>query len=655
MQGRLYMSAYHEECKVEFSYHPYKDALLAHPQCSEAVNQLLAKLPELVWGSPWGCAAMNMSFELTDYYSVKVELPRLRLADVRGQYNVRCESKILGITVDKSISCQMNSFGGYGWDTVNMNACSAPELNGADLERLHFLRSSPMYCRLMIFMLYGYVKLQPVLLETHIHTVLDHIHYECVPFTQSDFAAVHTDFRNILDLIIHRLGNRTEPKLNDRFVIHAATSLMRVFGRRLQDYFNSSTVFQQPTRFIDAFQAAAKNGIAKVTCEWKYDIIIKKISGKVLVICLEHVNALKDVTAGGLSILSGLVYIEPLEPSRNMVLDISFKLPIEFTSVDYICARYNPTAKTDRDLWDTRKSCFVKQRKGASIRCVCRHTGYYAILYPQNDFETVGIKFYGILRGQEMYLMHAVTSGLLSFGLSYLLAVQLVTPLRKAFLKFTRQKPNVARGMLTLSIQLLTLQLAKVLLQMLVISIDQFQWCKVAGLLFNGVLVGHAMMTLAASITVSCLPKFRDPWDVHLKVTLLVYILMSAFLLGIYATGLDTYARISCLPGVYTFLYTIPIIVINLVNILVLGTFPFLGSFKQKDEWCALLLDVLFSLSIWMTMVHAEAPRTHMTLELTRMTFLNVIHALVTLACQCVLKPKMVFFLRHILRLAGGK
>ncbi|KAG5445303.1 hypothetical protein CSKR_105787 [Clonorchis sinensis] len=649
-------TAYHEECKVEFSYHPYKDALLVHPQCSKAVNQILANLPELVWGSPWGCAAMNMSFELTDYYSVKVELPRLRLTYIHGEYDAQCESRILGITVNERISCRMNSFGGYEWENVNMSACSVPELNGADLERLHFLRASPMYCRLMIFMLYGYVKLQPVLLETHIHTVLDHIHYECAPFTPSDFEAVYNDFRNILDLVIHQLGNRPKPKLNDRFVIHAVTSLMRVFGRRLQDYFNTSTLFQQPTRVMYAFQTAAKNEIARVTCGWNYDIIIKRITGNVMVICLESIRALKDITAGGLAIFSGLVYTELLEPSPNMVLDIYFKLPIEFTSVDYICARYNPTAKTDGDLWDTRDSCFMKRRRGATIRCVCRHTGYYAILYPQKDFETVGVKFYGILRGHGMHLVHVVTSVLLLFGLSYLLAVRLVTPLRKAFFKFTHQKPVDAKGMLTLSIQLLTLQLAKVLLQMLVISIDQFHWCKVVGLLFNGVLVGHATMTLAASITVSCLPKFQDPWDAHLKVTLSVYMFMSAFLLGIYATGLDTYARVSCLPGIYTLLYTVPIIAISLVNLVVLSTFLFFGSFKHKDEWCALLLDVLFSLSIWMTMIHAEAPRTHMTVEFTRMTFLNAMHAVVTLACQCVLKPKMLFFSRHlILRLFGRK
>ncbi|GAA48793.1 hypothetical protein CLF_102043, partial [Clonorchis sinensis] len=487
----LLHDAYHEECKVEFSYHPYKDALLVHPQCSKAVNQILANLPELVWGSPWGCAAMNMSFELTDYYSVKVELPRLRLTYIHGEYDAQCESRILGITVNERISCRMNSFGGYEWENVNMSACSVPELNGADLERLHFLRASstvdfrklflilifrivkptcnsklrignlnngPMYCRLMIFMLYGYVKLQPVLLETHIHTVLDHIHYECAPFTPSDFEAVYNDFRNILDLVIHQLGNRPKPKLNDRFVIHAVTSLMRVFGRRLQDYFNTSTLFQQPTRVMYAFQTAAKNEIARVTteqrsilseceltlfadqplmaeqlivrttrreCGWNYDIIIKRITGNVMVICLESIRALKDITAGGLAIFSGLVYTELLEPSPNMVLDIYFKLPIEFTSVDYICARYNPTAKTDGDLWDTRDSCFMKRRRGATIRCVCRHTGYYAILYPQKDFETVGVKFYGILRGHGMHLVHVVTSVLLLFGLSYLLAVRL--------------------------------------------------------------------------------------------------------------------------------------------------------------------------------------------------------------------------------------
>ncbi|OON23879.1 hypothetical protein X801_00216, partial [Opisthorchis viverrini] len=282
-----------------------------------------------------------------------------------------------------------------------------------------------MYCRLMIFMLYGYVKLQPVLLETHIHTVLDHIHYECAPFTQSDFQAVYTDFINILDLIIHRLGNQPKPKLNDRFVIHAVTSLMKAFGRRLQDYFNSSTLFQQPTRFMCAFQAVAKNEIARVTWEWNYDIIIKRITGNVLVICSKRIKALKNITTGGFAIFSGLVYTELLEPSPNMVLDISFKLPIEFITVDYICARYNPTAKKDKYLWDTRDSCSMKERKGTTIRCICRQTGYYAILYPQKDIEAIGIKFYGILRSYRMYLVHAVTSGFLLFGLSYLLAVQL--------------------------------------------------------------------------------------------------------------------------------------------------------------------------------------------------------------------------------------
>ncbi|KER30410.1 hypothetical protein T265_03145 [Opisthorchis viverrini] len=40
---------------------------------------------------------MNMSFELTDYYSVRVQLPRLGLTHISGYYDARCESRILGI------------------------------------------------------------------------------------------------------------------------------------------------------------------------------------------------------------------------------------------------------------------------------------------------------------------------------------------------------------------------------------------------------------------------------------------------------------------------------------------------------------------------------------------------------------------------------
>ena len=68
----------------------------------------------------------------------------------------------------------------------------------------------------MVFLLYGYVKLQPVLSELHILKVIDYLHFYCPTFSQSDFNAVQGDLKNLLDLVIYRMAVRDGKILKDR-------------------------------------------------------------------------------------------------------------------------------------------------------------------------------------------------------------------------------------------------------------------------------------------------------------------------------------------------------------------------------------------------------------------------------------------------------
>ncbi|KAF8560509.1 hypothetical protein P879_08724, partial [Paragonimus westermani] len=615
-----------DKCKVIFQLYPNKEAILEEPKCRAAFENVLANLTKLAWGTLWGCEAGVYELPITPYYAIPLQLPQVHTAAMGTGINVVCKCPSLQMDYNVTVICHMTPYGGYSWMVQKNTMCLAKELHPPTIQLIGRLRRSRLYCRLVVFILYGYVKTQPVIETYHIENTIEHLKLSCHKYDSEEFEAIRLDFYNLLDLLMSRMGEPREKQFEDRFILNVITNTLAMLVQRLQDYFGHSTVFYHRTRLFHVHQVTATSPVTKLRCGTTYDVTLRGFFGPLAVACTERLKATENITGDNLALFSGLIFIDPENtPLKSSSVDIRFYLPIFRVTLPYVCGQYLH-GRSEGALWGRTNNCPFQERTDEYVRCVCNADGYFAVLHIKKDWKTLGSLFQNTAHTTRIEDVHfGCILGLL-IGSLYLILLRCHGRLFNVYVEHTKQDPQMTMCFLESAIQQLLFQTTKLVFQLISLPLDRQYACVIIGLFSNGGTVAYEAIKLVTACLLLNNPRSNVARECYLKILITTYVLLIAFLVSVHLTIGNTYVRICCLPGLHIVVLTAPVMTLNLLVAFVSIVHWFAHPLVHFHEWLGLFLDTVLSLTIWSPTVDAEPPTNYLTVPFIRLFYCNIAH-----------------------------
>ncbi|TPP59314.1 hypothetical protein FGIG_02686 [Fasciola gigantica] len=636
-------------CHFLLKYEPNRETVETDNVCNATIGKLLKNLPEVIWGSQWGCPTKYIDIHVNSYYTYKTVFFETAAAGLSQSTVTYCDIPILQIKRKSMAKCQMNSFGGYNWVTAKEGICGRRILDPPTMGTINILRKSQIFCQLAVFLIYGLIKTAQENVLHQISLGLEVLQTQCVRFAPWEFAVARLDYFKLMDLILYRIAwlkeiaesGKIKKRQWDIFpLIHV---VLHDVVTRISDYFPLTINVFLRSQYIYAHQHVVEpTDTVWKPCGGQFAVKLPNFNGPVLVSCIHRMGNLQLLQHNHRLLATGYVLVEfpeAEESSYEAPVHIAFGLPSFLNGLPYDCAELMETEPPKSFRPSSR--CRLEVLDESIVGCICKGPGAYALIQSVGDMAFLRPYFFNHLAVHSWTrYIHEALIVLLIGALIFLLTIRCSRKLYTAYQ--TRSRSSRRIYWVDLAITILFLEVARLILQISSINMQNYQYCNMVGLATLVITFTVSVAHLACAIVAFALVRTASPGILMIQLGCFIYASLVASTICYYMFTWGRYMRINCLPEDHLKMMVIPMLTVNIFTLIALSIYWFLRPYHYMFHWFGVLLDTVLGMIVWITLILSPAPEFYLTKPYERLVFVTLWQALFSLCFHCLLEPGII-------------